>query len=134
MVGGRWTNDVLTRSSNLIAAIWKHLVNATLYSLAGLRAAFRRELAFRLETCVLVIVVPTGLWLGRSGVERALLIGSWCLVMVIELLNSAIEVLVDRKGTEHNELAGRAKDLGSAAVLAAVGLAVTVWVLVLMTG
>jgi diacylglycerol kinase (ATP) len=109
----------------------RRLPNATRYSLAGLRAAFRREEAFRLEVLVLVLVVPAGLWLGRGGVERALLIGSWCLVPVVELINSAIEVLVDRAGLERHELAGRAKDLGSAAVFCSIVVAVAVWVLIL---
>ncbi len=112
---------------------WVHLVNATRYSLAGLRAVFRHEMAFRLETLVLVCVVPAGLWLGRTGIERGLLIGSWCLVMVVELLNSAIEALVDRGGLERDELAGRAKDLGSAAVFCAIVLACVVWALLLLT-
>lgn len=106
---------------------WVHLVNATRYSLAGLRVVFRHEMAFRLETLVLMIAVPAGLWLGRTGVERGLLIGSWCLVMVVELINSAIEALVDRGGLQRDELAGRAKDLGSAAVFCAIVLAVVVW-------
>jgi diacylglycerol kinase (ATP) len=88
-------------------------------------------MAFRLETLVLSLVVPAGLWLGETGVQRALLIGSWCLVMVVELLNSAIEALVDRMGLERHELAGRAKDLSSAAVFTAIVLAGAVWVLVL---
>jgi diacylglycerol kinase (ATP) len=113
--------------------LWARLVNATRYSLAGLRATFRHEQAFRLETFVLVMVVPAGLWLGKTGVERALLIGSWSLVLVVELVNSAIEALIDRTGLERDELAGRAKDLGSAAVFSAIVLAVVVWVLVLTT-
>ncbi len=71
-------------------------MSATAYSLAGLRAAFRHEQAFRLEVLVLAFVIPAGLWLGKTGVQRALLIGSWCMVIVVELLNSAIEILVDR--------------------------------------
>jgi len=112
---------------------WVHLVDATRYSLAGLRAAFRHEMAFRLETLVLVIVVPAGLWLGKTGVERGLLIGSWCLVMVVELINSAIEALVDRGGRQHDELAGRAKDLGSSAVFWAIVLSLVVWGSILAT-
>ncbi len=112
---------------------WVHLVNATRYSLVGLRAAFRHEMAFRLETLVLVAVVPLGLWLGKNGIERGLMIGSWCLVMVVELLNSAIEALVDRSGREPNELAGRAKDLGSAAVFWTIVLAIVVWGAILAT-
>ena len=119
--------------SNHISNPWEHLVKATAISLGGLRAAFRHEEAFRQEVLVLLIVIPAGLWLGNTGAERALLIGSWVLVIVVELVNSAIESVVDRIGLEHNELAGRAKDLGSAAVFCAIMLAITVWVVVLST-
>lgn len=110
----------------------RHLLNATRYSLAGLRAAVRHEEAFRLELLTLVVAVPVAVWLGENGVERALLIGSCLLVLVVELVNSAIEAVVDRIGPERNELAGRAKDLGSAAVFCAIVLAVVIWVLVLV--
>ncbi|MCH8055069.1 MAG: diacylglycerol kinase [Deltaproteobacteria bacterium] len=110
----------------------QRLVKATRYSLKGLQAAFRREQAFRQEVLVLVFVIPAGLWLGKNGVERVLLIGSWLLVMVVELINSAIEAVVDRVGLERNELAGRAKDLGSAAVFCAIVLAIALWVVVLV--
>ena len=112
--------------------ILTRLVKATRYSFAGLRAAYRHEQAFRLEALLLVLVLPGGLWLGRNGVERALLIGSWCLVIVIELLNSSVEALVDRIAPERSELAGRAKDTGSAAVFVAITMAAGVWVLVLL--
>ena len=79
-----------------------------------------------------VFIVPLGFWLGASGVERALLVGSWVLVMIVELLNSAIEATVDRVGTEHHQLAGRAKDIGSASVFLAISLALLVWALVLL--
>jgi diacylglycerol kinase (ATP) len=96
----------------------------------GLWAACCHEQAFRLELGVALIVVPVGLWLGQTGTQRALLIGSWALVLIVELLNSAVEAVVDRMGSERHELAGRAKDLGSAAVFVAIGLAVVVWGLV----
>jgi diacylglycerol kinase (ATP) len=115
-----------------MASIWARLVNATRFSLVGLAAAYRHEQAFRLELLVLVIVVSAGLWLGRTGVERALLIGSWCLVIVVELLNSAMEVLADRMWPEKNALAGRVKDMGSAAVFCAIVLSAAVWLLVLV--
>ena len=114
-----------------MASIWARLVNATRFSLAGLAAAYRDEQAFRLELLVLVVVVPAGLWLGRTGVQRALLIGSWCLVLVVELLNSAMEVLADRKWPEKNAPAGRAKDMDSAAVFCAIVFAAAVWLLTL---
>jgi diacylglycerol kinase (ATP) len=103
---------------------------ATRYSLAGLRMAWSQP-AFRQEIAVLVVLVPAGLWLGESGVERALLIGSWVLVILVELMNSAVEAVVDRIGLERHELAGRAKDLGSASVFCAIVLAIGVWALVL---
>jgi len=111
---------------------WRHLVDATRYSLLGVRAAFRNEMAFRLEALVLVFVIPAGLWLGDSGVKRALLIGSYLLVLVVEFLNSAVETLVDRIGVERHELSGRAKDLSSAAVFGSIILACVVWALVLV--
>ncbi len=117
---------------NWIPDVWNRIVTATQFSLAGLRAAYRHEEAFRLELLVLVVVVPAGLWLGNTGEQRALLIGSWCLVLIVELLNSAMEVLVDRLWPERNELAGRAKDMGSAAVFCAIVLACVVWVLLLI--
>lgn len=107
------------------------LLRATRYSLAGLGTAWRHERAFRQETGVLIVVVPAAFWLGRSGGERAALIGSWVLVMIVELLNSAIESVVDRIGPERHELAGRAKDLGSAAVFCAIVFAVLVWIFIL---
>jgi diacylglycerol kinase (ATP) len=111
---------------------FEHLIKATGYSLAGLRAAVRHEEAFRQELVALVIAVPLALWLEKTGVARALLIGSCLLVIVVELVNSAIEAVIDRVGPERHELAGRAKDLGSAAVFCAIVLAVVVWVLVLL--
>jgi len=101
------------------------------HSLAGLRAAIEHEAAFRQELILFVVLAPLGAWLGRNGIERALLIGALVLVLVVELLNSAIEAVVDRVGRRRHPLAKRAKDLASAAVLAAIGLAVLTWVLVL---
>lgn len=114
-----------------MAGIWARLVSATRFSLAGLALAYRHEQAFRLELLVLVVVVPAGLWLGRTGVERVLLIGSWCLVIVVELLNSTMEVLADRVWPEKDTLAARAKDMGSAAVFCAIVLAAALWLLTL---
>jgi len=108
-----------------------HVVKATRYSLQGLGAALRHETAFRLELLGALVFVPLGLWLGAGGVERALLAGSVLLVLVVELLNSAVEAAVDRTSTEHHELAGRAKDYGSAAVMLAIALAVVVWAAIL---
>ncbi len=102
------------------------------YSFAGLKVATSREAAFRQELALFVILAPLGLWLGDGGVERALLIGSLALVLIVELLNSAVEALVNRIGSERHELSAAAKDLGSAAVFVALMLVVVVWSLVLI--
>lgn len=83
----------------------------------GLRAAWRYEASFRLESCLVIVLLPIGAWLGNGAVEKALLCGSLLLVLSMELLNSAIEAVVDKVSPEFHELAGRAKDMGSAAVL-----------------
>ena len=97
----------------------------------GFRGAFSGEAAFRQELAVAVVVVPLGLWLGDGGVEKALLVGPMLLVLIVELLNSAIEAVVDRVGLEHHELSGLAKDLASAAVFASFALLGLTWLLVL---
>ncbi|MHB8347775.1 MAG: diacylglycerol kinase [Acidiferrobacterales bacterium] len=107
------------------------VVRAAGNSLSGLRAAFRTEAAFRQEVVAFVLLGPLGLWLGRNGVERALLVGSLLQVLIVELLNSAVEAAVDRVGRNWHKLSGRAKDMGSAAVALAVLLAALVWVLIL---
>jgi diacylglycerol kinase (ATP) len=100
-------------------------------SARGFHGAFRDEAAFRQELALALVVIPAGLWLGRTGVERALLVAPMLLVLVVELVNSAIEATVDRIGFEHHVLAGLAKDLGSAAVFLALVLLAVVWILVL---
>ena len=107
------------------------ILNAARYSWAGLKAAAIHEAAFRQELLLFVILAPVGMWLGRSGAQRALLVGSLLLVLIVELLNSAIECVVDRIGDEHHDMAGRAKDIGSAAVLVSLVTVVVVWALVL---
>lgn len=97
----------------------------------GLAGAFREEAAFRQELCFALVAVPLGLWLGRTGVERALLVATVLLVLIVELVNSAIEATVDRIGFERHALAGLAKDIGSAAVLMSFVLLAVVWALVL---
>ncbi|MEO5566354.1 MAG: diacylglycerol kinase [Luteimonas sp.] len=104
---------------------------ATKWSIQGLRAAWLHESSFRLEVYLLAILGPLGLWLGANGVERALLLGSCMLVPSIELLNSAIEAVIERYGAEHHELAGRAKDMGSAAVFVLMVNVVLTWGLIL---
>ncbi len=101
-------------------------------SLRGLSGAFRDEAAFRQELACAAIVIPLGLWLGHNGVERALLIAPVLLVLIVELINSAIEATVDRIGLERHALAGLAKDIGSAAVFMSFILLGTVWSLVLL--
>ena len=98
----------------------------------GLVGAFREEAAFRQELALATLVIPLALWLGHSGVERALLIAPMLLVLIVELLNSAIEATVDRIGFERHQLAGLAKDIGSAAVFMSFVLLITVWLLVLL--
>jgi diacylglycerol kinase (ATP) len=92
------------------------IFKATIWSLQGLRAAWLHESSFRLEVYLFVILAPLAWWLGSNGIERALLIGSMLMVMSMELLNSAVEAVIERYGAEFHELAGRAKDMGSAAV------------------
>jgi diacylglycerol kinase (ATP) len=107
------------------------VVRAFGYSLQGFRYAWREEAAFRQELGLAVAVIPAGLYLGRSGVERALLVWPMLQILVVELLNSALEAVVDRSGLERHPLAGMAKDMGSAAVLLSFGLLGTVWLLIL---
>ncbi|MDD3649976.1 diacylglycerol kinase [Immundisolibacter sp.] len=103
------------------------IARAAGYSFNGLRAAFAGEEAFRQELLIVAILSPLGWWLGRSAVERALLIASLLLLLIVELLNSAIEAAIDRIGPERHELSGRAKDMGSAAVFVALVLTGVVW-------
>jgi diacylglycerol kinase (ATP) len=95
---------------------WARLIRATKVSYLGLGWAIRSEEAFRIEAALCVLLVPAALWLGHNGAERALLLLSLFVVLITELLNTAVEVVVDRIGKDWNELSGRAKDLGSAAV------------------
>ena len=108
------------------------IVRAAKYSLAGLRSAAAGEAAFRQELVLAVILAPVAVWLGDTGVERALMIGVVLLVLIVELLNSAIEAAVDRVGTDFHDLSGRAKDLGSAAVFISLVSVPIVWVLILL--
>jgi diacylglycerol kinase (ATP) len=107
------------------------IMRAFRYSAQGFRYAWREEAAFRQELCLAVAVVPAGLYLGRSGVERALLVWPMLQILLVELLNSALEAVVDRSGLERHPLAGMAKDMGSAAVLLSFGMLGTVWLLIL---
>ncbi len=105
---------------------------AFLWSMKGLRATWDLESSFRLEVYLFLVLAPLGFWLGSDGVERAILIGPLVLVLVVEVLNSAVEAVVDRWGAEHNELAGRAKDMGSAAVFLSDMNVLICWGLILL--
>jgi diacylglycerol kinase (ATP) len=107
------------------------ILKATVWSMQGLRAAWLHESSFRLEVYLFVVLAPLGAWLGGNGVERALLLGSMLLVLAVELLNSAIEAVIERYGAEHHELAGRAKDMGSAAVFVLMMNVLLCWGLIL---
>lgn len=110
----------------------RRVILAAGYSWQGLRTCYRKEAAFRQELWLTILLTPAAFWLGESGVERALLIGSLLLVLVVELLNTGLENIVDRVGLEQHKLSGRAKDMGSAAVFVALVLAALVWGLVLL--
>ncbi len=109
------------------------IVAAAGYSYSGLKAAFYSEAAFRQELLLCIVLMPLALWIGNSGIEWALLLGSLFIVLIVELLNSAIEAVVDRIGHEHNELSGRAKDVASAAVFVSLVNVAVVWGLVVIT-
>jgi diacylglycerol kinase (ATP) len=108
----------------------RRLLNAFRYTFAGFRAAWLNEEAFREEIIIAIFVVPLGLWLGTSGTQRAILVGIYFLIPLTELINSAIEAIVDRMGPERHELSGRAKDLGSAAVFLSICIALIVWIII----
>jgi len=110
----------------------RRIVLATRYSVEGLVAAVKGEAAFRQELALAVVLVPLGIWLGDDGVQRALLAGSVLLVLIVELLNSAVEATVDRISEDHHPLAKQAKDLGSAAVMLSLAAAAFVWLLILL--
>jgi diacylglycerol kinase (ATP) len=110
----------------------KRIINATLFSWQGLKAAFKNEAAFRQECILTILLAPLGLWLGQDGLEKALLLAVLLLVLIVELLNSALEAVVDRFGGEMHELSGRAKDIASAAVFISLLNVILVWALVLL--
>ncbi len=107
--------------------------NAFFFSLAGFKATWKHEEAFRQEVLLTVLTIPVALWMGNTTLEKVILIGCMVLVLLAELLNSAIEAVVDRIGTEHHDLSGRAKDIGSAAVFLSLAWAAVVW-FVILTG
>ena len=109
----------------------KRIINATGYSWLGLKAAYRHESAFRQEVWLAIMMIPLGYYLGEDWADKAALICSVLFVLVVELLNSAIEAVVDRVGDETHELSGRAKDMGSAAVMFSLVITAIIWIAVL---
>ncbi|WML90051.1 diacylglycerol kinase [Thiothrix lacustris] len=107
------------------------IMKAGQYSWQGFQAAYQHEEAFRQEVWLLLVAVPLALWFGDNGIDRALMIGSLLLLLIVELLNSAIEAVVDRTGMEKHKLAGRAKDMGSAAVTVAILNVILIWLFIL---
>ena len=108
------------------------LINASRYSWQGFRAAYRSEEAFRQEVWVAMVLLPLVFFVGEGAGEKIILLASVLLLMIVELLNSAIEAVVDRFGPEYNEYAGRAKDMGSAAVTLAIIIAIGIWLTCLL--
>lgn len=109
----------------------KQIGCAFIWSMKGLRAGWTHEASFRLEALLAVVVIPLGLWLGQGPVEKILLVAPALMVLSAELLNSAIEAVVDKVSPEFHELAGRAKDMGSAAVFVLMMLVLLTWGLIL---
>lgn len=110
------------------------LIAATRYSAAGLKATFRSEEAFRIEVYAFLVMAPLGLWLGEGGVEKILLVGSLVMLLIVELLNTAIEVVINRISPDYHTLSGRAKDIGSGCVLIMITLVVFIWCILLWPG
>jgi diacylglycerol kinase (ATP) len=110
----------------------KRIINALFFSIAGFKATWRHEEAFRQEVLLFIVTTPLALWLDCTIIEKLLMIGSVVLVLLVELLNSAVEAVVDRVGFEHHELSGRAKDIGSAAVMLSLIWAAITWAAILI--
>jgi len=108
------------------------IIKATGYSWLGLKASYKNEAAFRQELFLSVILIPLAFWLGETAIEIALMLASVFLVLLVEILNSAIESVVDRFGGEHHVLSGQAKDMGSAAVMIALINLVVVWLVLIL--
>ena len=109
----------------------KRIFMAALYSWNGFKAAYRKEEAFRQEVWLALVLIPLAIWLADNGIQLALMLGSVLLVLMVEILNSAVEAVVDRIGMERHKLSGRAKDMGSAAVMLSLINVLVVWGLVL---
>ncbi|MAQ71877.1 MAG: diacylglycerol kinase [Alphaproteobacteria bacterium] len=117
-------NDNLSKS-------FKHLFDAFFYSMAGLKSCFKNETAFRQECFLALIALPLSFYLGQTGVEKALLAGTFLMIMVVELLNASLEKTVDRISLERHDLSKQAKDMGSAAVFVAILVAAVTWICIL---
>lgn len=111
----------------LLGLLYRRGIQTTIHSMRGLRAAFQSEEAFRCEVLAFAFLGPTAFWIAKDALELILLLGAMLIVLMVELLNTGIELVVDRIGLERNALSGRAKDVGSAAVLMALLLFVLVW-------
>jgi diacylglycerol kinase (ATP) len=107
------------------------IIDATFYSFKGFKYAWKNEAAFRQEVILAIILIPLGFWLGQNAAQKSLLIGCCIVVLIVEVLNTAIEAVVDRIGDEYHKLAGSAKDLGSAAVMLSLIMTLLIWILVL---
>lgn len=128
MPSSKDTNGKLPRRRTGLARV----IAATGYSFAGLKLAITSEEAFRQEFVLFLFLAPLGIWIGESNVERILLIGVLLIVLIVELLNTAVEAVVDRVSADFHELSRQAKDLGSAAVFISLSLVVTTWTLILL--
>lgn len=110
----------------------RRLVLAFVNSWQGFKGAFRSEAAFRQEVALAVVLIPLGVWLGKTPIEKALMVSSVLLILIVELLNTGIETVVDRIGLERHELSGLAKDVGSTAVLLSFGVLAVIWGCILL--
>ncbi|MBO7913646.1 diacylglycerol kinase [Vibrio splendidus] len=110
----------------------KRIIKATGYSIKGVKSAFQSEAAIRQELALCLIFIPIAFCLDISKLETLALVGTLVFIFILELINSAIEAVVDRIGPEHHELSGKAKDIGSAAVMVAILFAIFTWLLVLV--
>ncbi|NOZ52073.1 MAG: diacylglycerol kinase [Gammaproteobacteria bacterium] len=111
----------------------RRIINAGGYSINGFTAAFKHEAAFRQELAFALVLMPIAIWFGETNIERAILVASLLLVLIVELMNTAIEATVDRIGPEQHALSGRAKDVASAAVLLSLVNVVIIWAIIFLT-
>lgn len=110
----------------------KRIINALFFSMKGFKAVWEHEEAFRQEFLLFLVCTPLAFWLGESKIEQILMVGTLVLVLIVELINSAVEAVVDRVGLENHELSGRAKDIGSASVFLSLVWAAATWIIILI--